>query len=337
MLVLRRLVRWAWLTTATWARHHRRQGGAGKRVMNSSKWWYGPRNYKVRSDPSLSVSSEPVVTKELPLITIVTRSGFRPSCLNNLQASIAAQNVSNVLQIVSNDARRRGRTFLEDHQQRSKHEFRIVDLDRSQFWAEDSTEVQCASSKYLNLLYREVPKDSWVMTLDDDSRLVRADQIRRVQRAAYRADAKTDVLLQDAYMWLNRSFRIYPNYTEAGTVVVDTSNFIFHQSAVKHLDFGAACGGDKVSFRQLLDAGYKPLAIRQPTPGVWGNYAGPAKQRLVTCDVHGLAPFEAPLVNSSLYKDAIVPASKHQHVAERYFDKVNQRHDYQIPKAAQVW
>ena len=292
---------------------------------------YGGLNIVMRSDPLTSVSTESY-DGELPNVTVVTRSGFRPACFNNLQGSLAAQETG-FRQVVSNDANTKGLEFLQAHAAKAQFQLDIVDLDRTKFWQKGR--VQCASSRYLNTLYRQVPKDSWIMTLDDDSRLVDAEQLLRVRRGAARADPTTDILLQDAYMWTNHSFRIYPNYTES-KIVIDTANFIFHQSAVRHLDFGPACGGDKVGFRRLLDAGYRTLHLRTPHPGVWANYAGPAHQRLVSCDIPTVGPVEAPMLNSSRYNEALVPAELFQHDAERHQAHLRS-HNYRVPKPAVVW
>ena len=301
-------------------------------VWNESEFWVG-LNDEVRADPQRSVSSEEMFEAPLPPLTIVTRSGFRPGCFNKLQASLAAQSTSDFSQIVSNDANRSGFKFLEAHKAKAQHDFRIVNLDRADFWTKNR--VQCASSRYLNALYGEVARDSWIMTLDDDSRLLLPDQIERVRRGCARSDPHRDVVLQDAYMWTKRSFRKYPNYTESH-IQVDTANFIFHASAAKHLDFGAKCGGDKMAFQRLLDNGYKPKFLRQPAPGVWANYAGPAHQRLVKCDLPTVAgPKEVELIASDRYQRAIVPPN-HQRDAERY-QVYLRRHHYKVPKPPVIW
>jgi len=307
-------------------------GGLNEEVRREAETSVGSDDFSLTST-STSTSTSRRSRPHLANVTIVTRSGFRPACLNNLQASLAAQSTSEFRQIVSNDADRHGLRLLEEHRAKARHALEIVDLDRRRFWTKGR--VQCASSRYLNTLYERVPRDSWIMTLDDDSRLVDPDQILRARRAAARSDPTTDVLLQDAYMWTNRSFRVYPNYT-ASKIWIDTANVIFHRSAVSQLDFGAACGGDKVGFRRLLDAGYRPVAIRQATPGVWANYAGPAHQRLVDCDVHRLAPGEDRMTANATYRNAKVPLGKHQARAERHQAHLR-NHNYKVPKPALVW
>ena len=296
-------------------------------------WEFDSVNARKRQDHGLK---EDLRNASLPLITVVTRSGFRPRCLANLQASLAAQRGVDFLQIISNDAGPAGRAALELHVPRAKHTMKIVDLDRSDFLGRHSSN-KCYSTKYLRKLYSLAPADSWIVTLDDDARLVDADQLRRIQVAASFADPKSHLLLQDAFLGKN-DIVVYPNYTdvyENGHVPkIDTANTIFHQSATSRLAFSTLrCGGDKQLFLQLIrdynytlahvtsGASFLSASSEGPetssekeevslseggggNPGVWANYDGQAKQDISLCDVAHLAPGEATFLASKAYQVA---------------------------------
>ena len=241
-----------------------------------------------------------------PFLTIATRSGFRPECLSNLMASLAAQKGVQFLQFVSNDAGVPGRAAIEGHifygtGNRSMHDIRIVDVDRSKF-----KNGKCYSTKYLKVLYALAPDDSWIVTLDDDARLTNEWQLRRIQEAVKYADPQRDILLQDAFLGKYHVL-VYPNYTKdyGDFPKIDTANTIFHKSAAMKLLFlNGKCGGDKKLFLQLLSKNYRIRHISQPQPGVWANYDGQAKQELSVCDVMNLAPGERQFLLSPAYQGA---------------------------------
>mmetsp|Transcript_13081 Transcript_13081/g.42640 ORF Transcript_13081/g.42640 Transcript_13081/m.42640 type:complete len:215 (-) Transcript_13081:605-1249(-) len=106
-------------------------------------------------------------------LAVVTRSGFRPQCLANLQASLAAQVGVTFVQVISNDAGRDGRkSILEQTKRRGNlGDVKVVDVDRYLF--NKGLKNKCYTTKYLEGLYAQVPPDSWIITLDDDARLAR--------------------------------------------------------------------------------------------------------------------------------------------------------------------
>lgn len=241
-----------------------------------------------------------------PQITVVTRSSFRPRCFSKLQASLRAQSgvVGGFTWIISNDAGSDGHTYLREATKNwSSHEIRIVDIDHDHFY---KLHNRCASSQYLNTLYTHVSDNSWIVTIDDDARLLDERHLAQVQAAASLSNAASEILLQDAWMWKGSALVRYPNYTLAYAnstfPKIDTLNVIFHKSAVTHIRFGGVCGGDKIMMKQLLNASYQFVHIKQDLPGCWANYDGAAHQRQSKCNISELAPQELSLIRSEVYR-----------------------------------
>jgi len=279
----------------------------------------------------------------LPSITVVTRSGFRPQCLANLQASLGAQRgvQGGFLQIISNDAEKPGWTFVSTYQQfgnSSHHRIRLLNLKRENYY---TSKGRCHSTKYLQSLYAMVPKNSWIVTLDDDARLTDSQQLRRIQLAASRSNPEQDVLLQDTFMGKKVIVK-YPNYTfayENATIPkIDTAAVIFHQSATKSIEWSGRCGGDKLIFKQLVEDGhYRPVHISQYTPGAWANYDGAAKQTLSYCNIIQLAPGERTFLDSREYRQAYLqPNDDLEDIAEVYHDTVRLRRRVKMQKAEEA-
>jgi len=244
-------------------------------------------------------------------LTVVTRSGFRPQCLANLRASLAAQVGVSFVHLISNDAGPEGRAAIDEQigERRSTSTTSVVDVDRYDFNRGPGN--KCYSTKYLKVLYRLAPANSWIVTLDDDARLVHPDQLLRVKEAAAAAEP-TDVLLQDAFLG-KHEVDVYPRYTpeyEGGAIPkIDTSNTIYHKSATDHLRWVGKCGGDKRLFLQLVQKNYTLKHIPTSNPGVWANYNGQAKQNLSNCEVIHLAPGERDFLRSPAYRAARVDPS----------------------------
>lgn len=252
---------------------------------------------KLRRESFKSIGDGPA--SESTKLTIVTRSGFRPHCLSNLQASLAGQQNVRFQQVISNDAGKPGRDAVKAH-----GNMKIIDMH-----VPKTKSKHCYSSTYLNRLYKHVHHDHWIMTLDDDARLVDADQLRLVRDAVARLDPDKEMLLQDALMWRQPHMVVYPNFTrDWGHGVypkIDTGNVIFNKRAVDKIEFTEQCGGDKKMFDQLLSHNVTPVFLDQPKPGVWTNYDGRAFQAYAFCNISELASAkELALVQSKAYCQA---------------------------------
>lgn len=235
-------------------------------------------------------------------LTIVTRSGFRPHCLSNLQASLAGQRNVHFQQVISNDAGEPGRDAVKAYEK--FHPIKIIDMQ-----VPKTKSKHCYSSTYLNRLYKHVHRDHWIMTLDDDARLVDADQLRLVRDAVAQLDPDREMLLQDALMWRQPHIVVYPNFTQDwGHGVypkIDTGNVVFNKRAVDKFEFTEQCGGDKKMFDQLLSHNVTPVFLDQPKPGLWTNYDGRAFQAYALCNISELAgDNERALVQSRAYCQA---------------------------------
>ena len=209
------------------------------------------------------------------LINILTRSGKREQCFNNLAKSIKNQTYKNIRHIISND----------NPQCKYLHnKNNVVNVKKLKKYNIN----HCPYNLYLNNLKNKVKK-GWIIILDDDSKLIDNTFIERLVYQIKKLK-KHKAIIFDSYIGNNLLGLVkihIPNIFGSKNFDInlikykrlDMTNIAFHHSV--NIDFSEACGGDFIFFKKLLEKNLvKYIKIE---PGIWANYEGASNGGELIC------------------------------------------------------
>ena len=194
------------------------------------------------------------------LINILTRSGKREQCFNNLAKSIKNQTYKNIRHIISND----------NPQCKYLHnKNNVVNVKKLKKYNIN----HCPYNLYLNNLKNKVKK-GWIIILDDDSKLIDNTFIERLVYQIKKLK-KHKAIIPIPNIFGSKNFDI--NLIKYKRL--DMTNIAFHHSV--NIDFSEACGGDFIFFKKLLEKNLvKYIKIE---PGIWANYEGASNGGELIC------------------------------------------------------
>ena len=180
------------------------------------------------------------------MLTVVTRDGQRPACLETLKASLNGQGVRHVL----------------------LHPTR--------------TNERCFYNSVLNQV-RDKVKEGWVMILDDDSVVIRknfgelvTDTVRQYQ--------PTQVLLLPSLITPRKLHFPIPYVGPMPRHMrVDMSNLCVHSSLFQTYAFSGRCSIDYKFLKALHKSNHSIVHRADLPPLVWANYGGAHHGRNITC------------------------------------------------------
>ena len=145
-------------------------------------------------------------------IYVLTRSGSREKCFNNLRQSLEKQTYKNWKHIISND--NPNNTYL-------KHYPNIINVKKQ------TKEGECPYNLYLNKLLDEC-KDGWIIILDDDAKFIDDKFLENLSINCKNAN-KNQMIIYDTYYGTEKKIH-YVSNTSIREEGCDMANFVFHSS-----------------------------------------------------------------------------------------------------------
>lgn len=202
--------------------------------------------------------------KEYTFINILTRTGNRKQCFNNLMLTLNKQSNKNFKHIKSND--NKNCTFLNNYNH-------VIDVNK--IYKSDLIQNHCPYNLYLNQLIESVEK-GWIIIIDDDCMFI---DNRFLENLSYKLffQNKNDILVYNIFISPNKTiFPICKNTTSEQLKNIKNGHFdmacmVFHYSnKTRFLEF---CAGDYRFYKTAIANGYKPKFLNLPI-GIWANYEG---------------------------------------------------------------
>ncbi len=223
--------------------------------------------------------------KEYTFINILTRTGNRNQCFNNLILTLNKQTNKNFKHIKSNDNKKC--TFLNNYNN-------VIDINKIN--KSILIEHHCPYNLYLNQLIDSVEK-GWIIIIDDDCKFV---DNRFLENLSYKLffQNKNDILVYNIFLGVEK--KIVPGYNNMTTeqikkikiatndmkehekweITFDMSCMVFHSS--NKTRFKEFCAGDYRFFETAINNGYKPKFLNIPI-GIWANYNGAQLGNNIDC------------------------------------------------------
>ena len=202
-----------------------------------------------------------------PLINILTRTGNRRKCYENLKKSLRLQTYTNYRHIKSCD--NIACNFLNDE----KDVYRVKNLKKYR-------DNHCPYNLYLNTLIDKVKK-GWIIVVDDDAKFIDTNFLMNLSRVLSTAD-KNKILVHSIYAGKEKSIMLRKDRVDIKNIrdgQIDMGCIIFH--CTNKTRFKEICGGDVFFFKEAVET-YDPVFIDIPI-GIWINYKGWAHGNNVDC------------------------------------------------------
>lgn len=194
------------------------------------------------------------------LINILTRTGNRENDFKTLNNSIKMQSYKNIRHLKSND---------NPNCKYLKSESDVISV------LPNKDSGICFYNLYLNELGMHI-NEGWVIILDDDSKVIDQEFIKRLSINCYNSK-ENDILIFQSLVGRNK--RSLPNNIDMQNknfrkLAVDMACFCIHYSILKDNKFTASKGGD-INFLNLLQDSkkYNFKYLNMPI-GIWANYNG---------------------------------------------------------------
>ena len=195
-------------------------------------------------------------------IYILTRSGSREKCFNNLRQSLEKQTYKNWKHIISND--NPNNTYL-------KHYTNIINVKKQ------TKEGECPYNLYLNKLLDEC-KDGWIIILDDDAKFIDDKFLENLAINCKNAN-KNQMIIYDTYYGTEKKIH-YVSNTSIREEGCDMANFAFHSSC--SLRFDSMCDADRAFIKNAsVNHGYDLQKI--DNVGIWANYNNQSHGKDIEC------------------------------------------------------
>jgi hypothetical protein len=195
-------------------------------------------------------------------IYVLTRSGSREKCFNNLRQSLEKQTYKNWKHIISND--NPNNTYL-------KHYPNIINVKKQ------TKEGECPYNLYLNKLLDEC-KDGWIIILDDDAKFIDDKFLENLAINCKNAN-KNQMIIYDTYYGTEKKIH-YVSNTSIREEGCDMANFVFHSSC--SLRFESGCHADRRFIKNAsVNHGYDLQKI--DNVGIWANYNNQSHGKDIEC------------------------------------------------------
>ena len=195
-------------------------------------------------------------------IYVLTRSGSREKCFNNLRQSLEKQTYKNWKHIISND--NPNNTYL-------KHYPNIINVKKQ------TKEGECPYNLYLNKLLDEC-KDGWIIILDDDAKFIDDKFLENLAINCKNAN-KNQMIIYDTYYGTEKKIH-YVSNTSIREEGCDMANFVFHSSC--SLRFDSMCDADRAFIKNAsVNHGYDLQKI--DNVGIWANYNNQSHGKDIEC------------------------------------------------------
>ena len=196
-------------------------------------------------------------------IYVLTRSGSREKCFNNLRQSLEKQTYKNWKHIISND--NPNNTYL-------KHYPNIINVKKQ------TKEGECPYNLYLNKLLDEC-KDGWIIILDDDAKFIDDKFLENLAINCKNANEKNQMIIYDTYYGSEKKIHYVTN-TSIKEEGCDMANFVFHSSC--SLRFESGCHADRRFIKNAsVNHGYDLQKI--DNVGIWANYNNQSHGKDIEC------------------------------------------------------
>ena len=214
--------------------------------------------------------------KEYTFINILTRTGNRKQCFNNLMLTLNKQSNKNFKHIKSNDNKKC--TFLNNY----NHVIDVNKIDKSK-----NIKYHCPYNLYLNQLIDSV-KTGWIIIIDDDCKFIDNKFLENLSYKLFFQN-KNEILVYNIFIGSNK--HLIPGYKnmtleqlkkikiatddmkehEKWQITFDMACMVFHSS--NKTRFKEFCAGDIRFFETAINKGYIPKFLNIPI-GIWANYEG---------------------------------------------------------------
>lgn len=205
------------------------------------------------------------------MINILTRSGNRETCFNNLNKSIKSQTYKKIQHYISNDNPEC--KYLKGFKN-------VVNLNKQRKYFSG----HCPYNSYLNKLIKKV-NNGWIIILDDDSKIIDPTFINRLSYEIEKA-GKYKAIVFDIFISPFKTIlpnKNYINNFNCSMIMheqIDMACIAFHHSV--KIDFGDSCGGDFIFFSKLLEKNL--VKYVKMKPGIWANYHGSRQGNKLICN-----------------------------------------------------
>lgn len=202
-----------------------------------------------------------------PLINILTRTGSRKKCYENLKKSLGKQTYKNYRHIKSCDNTECN--FLDEE----KDVYRVKKLKKYR-------DNHCPYNLYLNTLINKVRR-GWIIVVDDDAKFIDPNFLMNLSRALSVED-KNKILIYNIYAGKDKSIMPVKNRADNKNIrdmSIDMGCIAFHCS--NKTRFKEICAGYVVFFKEATET-YEPAFIDIPI-GIWINYRGWANGKNIDC------------------------------------------------------
>jgi hypothetical protein len=199
-------------------------------------------------------------------LTILTRTGSREKCLQNLVTTIQSQtNLTNTQHIFTNDKNNSDITNIINNHTIPTN---IVNINKNMF----KSIGKCFYNIYLNEGIKQI-EDSWVIIMDDDSKLI-DDNFFDNLKSILSQSGKNDVVLFPIYIDSDKRVLGVKNNKITD---IDMCNLAFHSSIFNNIQFTGKCQGDFKILKSMQTSGYNLKYYNNLTIGIWANYSGHAE------------------------------------------------------------
>lgn len=186
-------------------------------------------------------------------INIITRTGSRRGCYNQLAYSLSQQTHTNFRHILTVD--KEDCDYLTN----------VDDRDIVRVTGRPKTfSGTCYYNTYFNDAIKRCDPDSWIIFLDDDLHVYDNEFLSRISKIA-------SVTPKDTFFTLGKN-------------TYDTATICVHRDlAIKH-KWGSNCGGDIAYIYTLLKGGAKRVVYNDLDPGCHINYFGKSNGSHNNCE-----------------------------------------------------
>jgi len=237
-------------------------------IMNVKEGFEPKKNNNVKEGFELKINNsvfkymndevDRIDDSKLPVINILTRTGTREKCFNNLVESLGKQTYKKYKHYKTND--NRDNKFLKG----CKH---VVEVDK----IEKKTKEHCPYNKYLSHGINHMT-DGWVIIIDDDAKFIDVTFLYKLAHVC--AVTSKDEILIYQVKGMKRLIPRKKLYERWGLGRIDMACFCIHSSLLKKFPFDDKCGGDFNIIDKITKNGNPVNFINTLPIGIWANYMG---------------------------------------------------------------
>ncbi len=189
-------------------------------------------------------------------INIITRTGDRRGCYNQLAKSLSQQTHRNFRHVLTVD--KKDCDYI-DH---------VKERDIVRVTGRPKTfSGSCYYNTYFNDAMRRCDPDSWIIFLDDDLHIYDPEFLSRLAKIASTTPKDT--------------------FFTVGKKLYDTSTICIHRDLAIQHKWGGLCGGDISYIHKLLSSGTKRVVYSDIDPGCHVNHFGKSNGTYNNCEFVG--------------------------------------------------